>query len=370
MNYKFIYTVATLVGTIIGVGFFSLPYIASKIGFFTMIVYFLVLGGLVVLVHLFFAELSLKTPDFKRLPGFAKIYLGSWGEKIAITSAVLGMFGSLLAYLIVGGEFLANLFIPFMGGSYFLYTIIYFLFGAILIFFGIKAIAKIEFWGMTLFFVILAILFLKGGGFINFQNLINKPAGFSFNNLFLPYGPILFSLWGAALIPETEEMLGGDKKMLKKTILIAVIIPLIVYILFTFLILGITGPNTTETALTGLKSYLGEGVLVFGFIFGIIATFTSFIAMGLTLKECLRYDFKIAKNFSWLIVCFVPLALFLAGIKNFISLISFIGGVMLGIDGILILLMYQKIAKKAFLVYPLILIFVGGIVYEMVQFAK
>jgi len=55
------------------------------------------------------------------------------------------------------------------------------------------------------------------------------------------------------------------------------------------------------------------------------------------------------------------------GVKNFISLISFLGGVFLGIDGVLMLLMYRKIKpKKAKLVWFLSLIFIGGIIYEII----
>ena len=361
----FIYGLATLSGTIIGVGLFSLPYIASKVGLWLMLAYLLTLGSLVILIHLFFGELALKTPDFKRMPGFAKIYLGSWGEKTAIISTILGLFGALLAYLIVGGEFLENLLSPIFGGSNLLYTVLYFAAGAALIFFGIKIIAKIELWGLLLFFLILLAVFFRGMPSLKIENLFPSP---DLNYLFLPYGAILFSLWGATLIPEVEETLGERKGLLKKIIIAASIIPLIVYLFFIFLILGITGPQTTESALAGLKNLLGNGVVSSLFLFGILTTFTSFIALGLTLRNVFWYDLKIKKSFAWLIACFLPLILFLIGVKSFISVISFVGGIMLGIDGILILLMYYKLTKKK-IVFPLISLFLTGIVYQIIYFA-
>ncbi len=385
---KFIYAISILSGTIIGVGFFSLPYITLQVGFPIMLGYFLVLGGLVILIHQFFGELALNTPDFKRLPGFAKYYLGKWGEKIAFLSNIIGTFGAILAYLIVGGEFLENLLSPIFGGGNLIWTLIYFFAGAALIFFGIKAISKVEFFSLILFFLVSILIFFQAENLINIGNLFIRNQELEIKNLFLPYGVILFSLWGAALIPEVEEMLGERKNLLKKIIPVSILIPIFVYLFFIYLILGITGSQTTESSLTGLKPFLGNGVAILALFLGVLTTFTSFIAIGLTLKKIFWYDLKIEKNLSWVITCFPPLLLFLIGIKKFIPVIGFVGGVMLGIDGILILLMYHKKIKnqrpapyrngvsgagskiKNLLVYPLFLILILGIIYEIIYFIK
>mgnify|MGYP003881543665 CR=1 FL=1 len=73
--FSFLSGVALLSNTIIGVGFFALPYVTSKVSFFIFF-YFFILGTLVFLIHLFYARLSLATPDYKRLPGFVEYYLG------------------------------------------------------------------------------------------------------------------------------------------------------------------------------------------------------------------------------------------------------------------------------------------------------
>jgi len=367
---KSVYAIATVAGTIIGVGLFSLPYITLKVGIPVMLFYFLILGFLVTIIHLFFGEIALQTPDYKRLPGFAKIHLGSWAEKVSFVSTILGLFGALLAYLIVGGEFLKGLLFPFFGGSNTIYVLLYLFIGSLLIFFGIKAVAKIQFWGMFLFLVILALIFLKGKALISTDNLLSCLGSGNFKNVFLPYGPILFSLWGAALIPEAEEMVLDRKQLLKKIIVISTLIPVLVYLFFIFLVLGITGSQTTESGLTGLVNFLGPDAVRLGFLFGLLTTFTSFITSGLTLKKVFSYDLKVKKEFAWALTCFVPLFLFFLGIKQFIPVISFVGGVMLGVDGILILLMYYKIKKKTLVVYPLILIFVLGIIYEITYFFK
>jgi tyrosine-specific transport protein len=369
---KFIYAVSTLSGTIIGVGLFGLPYVTLKVGLWVILAYFLILGILVVLVHQFFGELALRTPDFKRLPGFAKIYLGNWGEKTAFVSTILGLFGALLSYLIVGGEFFTELLSPYIGGNDLIYTLLYFTIGSILIFYGIKAVAKVEFWGLILFFIILIIIFFSGRNLINTQNLFIGAKDFPnlVQNLFLPYGVILFSLWGAALIPEVEEMLGENKKMLKVIIPLSILIPTLVYLAFIYLILGVAGTKTSESALLSLNDFFGNGIVVLALFFGLLTTFTSFITLGLTLKKIFWYDLKITKNLSWAITCFFPLILFLIGLKSFITVIGFVGGVMLAVDGILILLMYNKIRpERKFITYSLISLFLAGIVYSLLYFS-
>lgn len=355
-----------LSGTIIGVGFFSLPYISLKVGIWVMLGYFLVLGPLSILIHALFEKVALATPDFLRFPGYVRTHLGKGAEKVAFVSTIIGLLGSILAYLIVGGEFLTNLLSPIFGGGNALYTILYFLAGAALIFFGIKAISRIEFWAILLFFLILIIIFLKGFPQINLANF-NIGNGFSgMRNWFLPYGAILFSLSGAGLIPEVEEMLGTKKHLLNKVIVVSILIAILVYLSFIFLVLGVSGSKTTEFAITGLRDFLGNGVFNLGLVFGILTTFTSFIALGLNLKNTFQFDLKIKKHLSWAIACFAPLILFLAGVKQFIPVISFVGGIFLGLDGILILLMYKKIKPKAVFVYPLALIFLLGIIYQII----
>ena len=373
---KYIYPISAIAGSIIGVGFFSLPYIAMKSGIWLTLAYFFILIIIVAIIHLIFTEISLKTPDFKRFPGFVGHYLGKRIKLFSFFSTIISSYGVLLAYLIVGSEFLKNIFQPYFGGEYFLYIIIYFLFVNFIVWFGIKTVSKTEFLILLLLFLSILFIFIKGFNHINFLNLfINKQINFS--NFFLPYGPILFSLWGVSLIPEAEEMIKQNKKIIKqnkkiikKIVLFATIIPAVFYLFFTFLILSITGSQTTESALIGLKQILGENFMMIVFLAGMFATITAYIAHALTLKKVFSYDLKIKDRHAFIFTCFVPLILFLLGINSFIGIISFLGGILLGIDGILILFMYKKIGGKKMIIYPLSVIFLLGIIYQIIYFVK
>jgi len=363
---KYVYPVAVMAGGIIGVGFFSLPYVASKVGIWLMLFYFLLLLSVVLVIHLIFAEISLRTPDFKRFPGFAKHYLGKKGELVAMLSIILGTYGVLLAYLIAGSGFLKSMAQPFFGGGDFLYILIFSFAASAVIWFDVKIISRLEFWILSFLFLSVFFVFLASIGHINFFNL--AASDLNLKNIFLPYGAILFSLWGVSLIPESEEMTRPRKKFFKNIVVLSTLIPAIFYLIFTFLILSITGAQTTESAFDGLAAFLGNKILLVCMLAGLLTTVAAFISQGMTLRKVFMYDLKIKKFPAFIMTCTVPLILFLAGFNSFISVVSLIGGVLIGIDGILILLMYKKIGGKAYLIYPLLSIFILGIIYEIYYF--
>src|SRR5688572_8568721 len=124
---NYIYPISTLAGSIIGVGFLSLPYIASRVGIIPMLFYFVFLTIIVISIHVIMGKIALKTPDFKRWPGFVGFYFGAWAERFIVIPMIIGSFGVLLAYLIVGSQFLNAIFSPMVGGGLSLYVFLYFL---------------------------------------------------------------------------------------------------------------------------------------------------------------------------------------------------------------------------------------------------
>ena len=366
----YVYPIATLSGSIIGVGFLALPYITLKVGIWPMLFYVIAITGLLVFLHVIFAKISLKTPDHKRWPGFVGYYLGSWAKALTIVIIILGSFGVLLAYIIIGGQFLQTMLGPLLGEAAALYTVVYFIAGAFIIHFGVKTISRVEFWALCALLIALAIVLVSTASHIKLGNIINIPMSTDWKMLFLPYGALLFSLWGSGLIPEVEEMLVGKKRLLKKVVIIATLIPAIIYTIFIFLVLGISGNQTTSSALVGLGDFVAYPLFLVAIFIGLISTFTAFITQGLFLKKTFVYDMGVGEFPAWVFTCFPPLILFFLGMDLFIPLISFVGGVFLSINGIFILLMYRKIGGKKIIAYPLVIIFILAAVYEIIYFVK
>jgi len=363
---NYIFPVVVLSSGIVGVGIFSLPYITQKVGVWLMFGYFVFLTFIVASVHVIFSQVCLKTPDFKRFPGFVRFHFGNLAGFFYLFSTMFGYYGILLVYLIVGSGFLGNIFSS--GQNPIFWAFVFWLPVCLLVYFGIKTISRAEFFVMAMLIFTLALIFISGFSQIKISNL--SASNFNFQNLFLPYGAIIFSLWGTGLIPEVEEMLQNNKKNLKFVAATSVLFVAAIYLFFIFLILGITGPAVTEAALTGLKFFLSPLVSRAALFLGVTTTFAASVTLGLTLKKVFMYDLGIKSRHAWIFACLVPVILFLAGFRSFVPLISFVGGVLLGIDGIFILLMYKKIGGRKAVIYPLILVFLAGIVYEIIYFIK
>jgi len=147
--------------------------------------------------------------------------------------------------------------------------------------------------------------------------------------------------------------------------------------MFAFVVCGVAGQKTSEEAIIGLSNFLGQRIFILGAILGILTMSTSFLTLGLALKEIFIYDYKINDITAWILACFVPFILFLLGLTSFIKVISMVGTITGGLNGIIILLMYLKACergeqKPAFsinlprpIIYILCLIFGLGILYQI-----
>lgn len=373
---KFYYAVFTLVGTIIGAGIFGLPYIAAKTGIVSTMVYLIFLSAVMTLLHLLYGETVLRTNGNRRLVGYAGLYLGIWGKRMASFSVIIGSYAALLAYIILGGIFLKTLLGGFFGGTEFQYSLIFFFFSAFFIAKGLKMISWLELY-LSVFLIAAIIIFLFKGLFSIDPSNFNL--GISWKEIFLPYGVILFALNGASIIPEIVKILEYKKSQLKQTIIIGTLIPAIIYFLFILVVFGVSGQNTSQDAISGLVQSYGNSIVLLGALIGFLAIITSFLAFGENLKKTFEYDYKIPKTASLFCALFIPLILFLIGINDFIGVIGFAGAVTGGIDGILIILAYRKadrygkgdrkpeydIVTTKWLEYLLIVMFILGIVYTI-----
>ncbi|PJE74795.1 hypothetical protein COV03_03620 [Candidatus Uhrbacteria bacterium CG10_big_fil_rev_8_21_14_0_10_41_26] len=342
----FVRSTQALIGAVIGVGIFGIPYVVAQSGFTIGLVYILVLGAINLVMILAYADLVLSFDGHRRLVGSVRKHLGEhWGILMAI-SLFGGIWGAMVAYTIIGGEFLHALLHASLGGEVLTYQIIFLAVMSIILIGGLNIVSKLE---MIFVSALILLLILIIGGALphaEIQNLLTV----DFANVTLPFGVVLFAFGGLAVIPEMKEILGFQNKgLLRKSALFGFLIINLVYIAFAAVVVSVTGAGTSEEAILGLGSVIGDWAIVVGALIGLVSVGTSFLILGVEVMNTIIYDYRRRYITGWLWAVIVPIVIFALGARSFISVIGFTGGVLSALVGIIMITMYLKAKKSAWL---------------------
>lgn len=329
----------SLIGTIIGAGIFGIPYLFARSGVLICFFYFLILGAVTLLVHLFFGEIVLRTRGKHRLTGYAERYLGKRTKPLLTFSIIVGTIGALLAYIILGGNFLKIIFPSSLSTLQF--SLILWAALSFFVFLGIRSISTVEVFLNIGFFAIFILIVVFSLPKIETANFTLARAGY----VFLPFGVLLFSLIGWNAVPEIESIL-KEKKNLKQVIIWSIMAALVFYFLFGLLISGVTGGSTSQEAFQGLVPVLGHKIMILGGLFGLLTISTSFLMLANYLKNTLVFDYRFPPLLAFFLACFSPLFLFLLGFREFIWIIAVVGTLVGVIEGITIALIFKKAKKQ------------------------
>ncbi len=344
MTSSFFSGLSLLFGTIVGAGVFALPYVIAKSGALLGLVWLGVLGALMATLHVCYGEVCLRTEGRHRLVGYASIYLGRWGKIAATLSALVGTAGALLAYVILGGVFGQALFSRVVPWSSQMFAVLFWLICSWLVWQKAKKIARAELI-MNVFLVgsILLLIALS----LPMVRVASLPLA-NIRFLFLPYGVFLFALSGGSAIPEILDLLKTpkEKRSLRPIILACFSLVLVLYLLFSFTVAGVSGDKTSQDAITGLRNIVGEGAVLLGSFFGLFAVATSFLVLGEYLKNTCVYDYGMRPISALLCATGVPLILFLAGAREFILVIGITGTIMGVLEGVLVMALFQKAKNR------------------------
>jgi len=367
---KFLATTFTLTGAIIGAGILGLPYVFAQSGFLIGSFWVIFLGIVMIYCVLCLGEIALRTKAKKQLPGYAQKYLGKWGKWIMFFAFVFGIYSALLAYLIGEGQSFSMIFTG--GLDYAVYFALgFWLIMSFLLKEGLKVLKKVEMWGVIAILAIVLVLVIWYFPQVSIDNLSYVSEDYS--KWFLPFGVVLFALLGFSSIPELEMEIKGSERKFKKALIFGVFVPIVVYILFSLVFVGVLGENVPQVAT------LGFGKLVVWL--GIFTMLTSYFVLSFSLSDVYKFDLKLSRKMTVFLVSIVPVLIYL--VLSYFDMLSFvnvlgIGGVVSGgLTGILILLM-AKIAKTKgdrepefevpinwFIIVLLSLIYIGGVVVEL-----
>ncbi len=332
----------TLLGAIIGVGVFGLPFVFMRAGFFVGLGTLVFLGLVVMTIQLMLGEVVLQTPGHHRIPGLVARYFGKkWGAVAAIVT-VGSAWGALVAYVLFGGIFMHAFLSPFIGGSVFLYQLLFLVVGFLVSLHGLRAVVKTE--TALVWVMIAAMLVIVARGLFGVETAAFT--GIDGWDIFLPYGVVLFSLTGLTTIPELKDILGRYKANLRIVIPVTMVTVVALYALFAAAVVGVTGAETTPEAIVGLGRALGSWVLVVGSLFGFLAVTTSFIVQAIIIQDLVEFDYGLSRLAAWFAALAVPFVVLLGGWRDVIEIMGITGGVFGGLIGAFVAALYIRVRSR------------------------
>ena len=319
-------------GTAIGAGMLALPVITAMGGFLPASVIYLICWIFSASTGLLLLEVCQWMPQNANLVTMATQLLGR-GGKIAAWILYIFLFYCLtVAYTAGGGGFVKTV----IGGPQWLSTLIFSLVFGSFVYFGTKAVDRINYLLMAGLIGTYILFVVFGFKHVQFDNL--KDSHWGYGILALPVMFTSFSYQG--VIPSLNAYLERDAKMMRYAILIGSSIPFLTYILWELLILGIVpvegliaAKNAGTTAIEPLRYVLRDSpVYTIGQFFGFFALTTSFLGVTLGLLDFLSDSLEVEKTpLKKLLLCALiyipPILIVLVNPTIFFKALGYAGGV-------------------------------------------
>lgn len=340
--------VAIIFGANIGAGILSLPYGARNGGFLALVIALAVTGFLTTASMLYVAEVALRTKEPMQLAGLAKKYLGNVGSWLVFSGVVINGFGALIAYSTGSGNILSEI----LGVSSTIGSLIFFVPGVVVVWFGLKATGRSE-QAITVAMLAL-ILLLCGWTFIG-------PGVDAANLVYMnPYFivPIVnlavFAFIAQYTVPELARGLAhSNPRMLPRAIVAGMVLTGFLLALVPLAALGMMGPDGITPVVTlAWGEELGKSAYYFANLFAILAMLTSFWAIALTLMTNIFDRFRwpasgSTKHRLWAIglATVIPFAIGILGWAGFVSALGYAGGFAGAIMSVVPVLMLRQARK-------------------------
>lgn len=331
-----------IAGTTIGAGMLALPIETGLAGFFPSLSLLVIYWAYMTFTALLMLEVALWMDGDTNLITMAHNTLGKWAEVIAWGVYLFLLYALTTAYIARSGALVISFFkavtgyhIPLWSGAVLLLAIF-----SYLVYQGVRSVDYVN----RIFMVGLAIAYVLIVYFVSPH--VEKELIDHSEWKFLIFGLSLVSVsFGYhIIIPTLKRYFNADVSMLRRAILIGGAIPLVIYVLWNFISLGIIpvggehglaeaythGKDATSLMAHILGKRDGQIALVAHFL-AFCAIITSFLGVTLSLRDFLADGLHIKKTPKGKLILdaltFVPpLVITLIGPRAFFTALEFAGG--------------------------------------------
>ena len=343
-------------GTAIGGGMLALPILTAQAGFWPATLIFIVCWLFMVGTGFLFAEIFLWQKEEINIVSMAKMTLGVPGQIIAWCLYLFLFYSLTIAYTSAGGNLVIDLFsaLPRWSGPLIFAAIF-----APFVVVGPLACDRLNWLLMTGLILSFCLFFFSGVGRVERELLQHA----DWSKMLIAI-PVIFTSFGfQGLVPTLTNYLGRDSSRVKKAIFWGSLIPLVAYIIWEILILGVVplkglqlSQELGQSAVYPLKAVLHLSWLYnVGEFFAFFAIVTSFLGVTLGMLDFLADGFGVKKTVLGrsliAALIFVPAAI--VAMTNpclFLNALSYGGGfgcaILLGLLPIIMAISGRYILKK------------------------
>jgi tyrosine-specific transport protein len=320
-NSKIIGGILLIVGTSIGGGMLALPVSTAAMGMTNAIVFLISCWFIMTVGALLILEVNLRLPAGSNMVTMAQSTLGLPGQIIAWVTYLFLLYTLLAAYISGGSDVFSSLLHKIhIDSPNWVMAILFTTLFSIIIYHGIR----------TVDYVNRSLMFGKLGVYLLLVLIISpyieppKLAGGSFPAITGSLMILITSFGFASIVPSLREYFSDDIHALRKVILLGSLIPLVCYIIWIAVIMGVVEREgsggllalmQSEHATSGLTQALNNSIhsqWITGFFsfFTSICMITAFLGVSLGLFDFLADGLKFKKTGlqgKWvLIFTFVP----------------------------------------------------------------
>lgn len=334
--------VLLVAGTTIGAGMLALPIETGMAGFFPSLSLLVVYWAYMTFTALLMLEVALWMEGDTNLITMAHNTLGKWAEILAWGAYLFLLYALSTAYIVGSGTIITNLFsaatgynLPLWSGALPLLALF-----SYLVYQGVRSVDYVN----RAFMVGLAIAYVLIVFFVSphvEKELIDHT---DWKFLFFGISLVAVSFGYHIIIPTLKRYLDGDVALLRRAILIGSAIPLLIYIVWNFVSLGVipvTGEHGLteayaqgEHATTLIAQILGDGhenIALVAHMLAFCAIITSFLGVTLSLRDFLADGLHIKKTAKGKLILdaltFIPpLLITIIGPRAFFTALEFAGG--------------------------------------------
>lgn len=345
-----------MAGTAIGGGMLALPVLTAAAGFLPAVCIYIICWLFMVGTGFLFAEIFLWQKEEINIVSMAKMTLGIPGQIVAWALYLFLFYSLTVAYTSAGGNLVTDLLpnLPRGGGS-----LIFVVLFAPFVILGPGACDRLNWLLMAGLILSFALFFFSAVPKVEGELLAHS----DWSKMLLAV-PVIFTSFGfQGLVPTLSNYLQRDSKRIKRAILWGSSIPLLVYIVWEILILGVVpleglqlAQQMGQSAVYPLRAVLHlPWLYTVGEFFAFFSIVTSFLGVTLGMLDFLADGLSVKKTaLGRLFVAaliFVPaIAISMSNPAIFLNALSYGGGfgcaLILGLMPIVMAISGRYILKK------------------------